>query len=96
MRNHRRAAVDPPGRHAVRNEQAQAELETVADADDDRSFWGRRSFEGVADPAVPLTSSGSAAQRFRRALTIGNPRLVRSTAASFLTSASPRPPPSCS
>lgn len=81
MRSHHPAAVDPPGRHAVRNEQGQAEPETVADADDDRSFWGRRSFEGVADPAVPLTSSSSASQRFRAALAIGNPRLVRSAAA---------------
>ena len=80
MRSHHPAAVDPPG-HAVRNEQAQPELETVADADDDRSFWGRRSFNGVAGPALPPTSSSSASQRFRRALASGNPRLVRSAAA---------------
>jgi hypothetical protein len=81
MRNHHPAAVDPPGRHAVRDEQAHAEPETVADADDDRSFRGRRSYEGVADPGLPLTSSSSASQRFRAALEIGNPRLVRSAAA---------------
>lgn len=81
MRNHHPAAPAPPGRHAVQNEQAQAEHETVADADDDRSFWGRRSFDAVAHPALPPTSSSSASQRFRRALAIGNPRLVRSAAA---------------
>jgi hypothetical protein len=80
MRNHDRAASDPSGRYGTPNPHSQAELENAAGPDDDRSFWGRPSVDGVADSALPTTSH-SAARRFRRALASGNPRLVRSAAA---------------
>ncbi len=81
MRNHDRAASDPSGRYGTPNPHSQAELENAAGPDDDRSFWGRPSLDGLADSALPMTSHSSAARRFRRALASGNPRLVRSAAA---------------
>jgi hypothetical protein len=81
MRNHDRAASDPSGRYGTPNPHSQAELENAAGPDDDRSFWGRPSPDGLADSALPMASHSSAARRFRRALASGNPRLVRSAAA---------------
>jgi hypothetical protein len=82
MRNHHRAASDPTGRHRAPDQQAPAELDIEAGPDDDRSFWGRPSLDGVADPvASPMTRHSGASQRFQRALASGNPRLVRSAAA---------------
>jgi hypothetical protein len=82
MRNHHRAASDPTGRHGGPDRQARAELDVEAGPDDDRTFWGRPSLDGVADPvASPTTRHGGASERFQRALASGNPRLVRSAAA---------------
>jgi hypothetical protein len=81
MRNHSRAAADPSSRHGAPNPPPQAGPETAADPDDDRSFWGPPSVDGLAGSALPITSQRIAAQRFQRALAIGNPRLVRAAAA---------------
>jgi hypothetical protein len=81
MRNHYRAASNPTGRHGAPNPQPQAEFEDAAGPDDDGSFWERPSDDGLAGTALPMANQSSAARRFQRALAIGNPRLVRATAA---------------
>ena len=53
----------------------------VETADDDRRFWGRRSFKPAPAPAPATNGQPSASERFRRALTVGNPRQVRAAAA---------------
>jgi hypothetical protein len=81
MRSHNRAASDPSGRDCAPNPPSQTELDNAAGPDDDWSFWGRPSLDGLADSILPMTSHSGAARRFRRALASGNPRLVRSAAA---------------
>ena len=81
MHDHDRDAPDPSDRHRAPNQQPQAQLETGAGPDDDRSFWEQPWVEGLAGSALPRTGQRSAARQFQRALAIGNPRLVRAAAA---------------